>query len=146
MSGFGRQDGFDGSDEPVRRDQNPYIAPPHIRTTGEVPAVTGEVPPPQRPYPYGDPDRIQSGGSDDLGDRWSLGGSVVDRPPPTPPDWMSGVQVPELLVTRDIDRSELARPPRRGFVDVAQRVLGLVLVALLVAIVALVLATSVLGF
>lgn len=146
MSGFGRNDGFDGSDEPVRRDQSPYIAPPHIRTTGEVPAVTGEVPAPQRPYPYGDPADGQNQQPGDPGDRWTLGGSVVDRPPPSPPDWMSGVQVPELLVTRDIDRSELARPQSRGVLELVQRILGLVLVAVLVAIVALVLATSVLGF
>jgi len=61
---------------------------------------------------------------------------------------MSGVQVPELLVTRDLDPSELAAHTRQPspFVETAQRVVGLVLVAVLVAIVALVLASSILGF
>ncbi len=144
MSGQGRDDGLDGTPAPSHRSPDPYIAPPHIRTTGEVPAVTGEVPASQLPDPY----RRRGDGPADPGDPWSLGGSVVDRPAPSPPDWMSGVQVPELLVTRDLDPSELAAGAQASnpFVETAQRLIGLVLVALLVAIVALVLASSILGF
>ncbi len=144
MSGLGRDDGLDGPPAPSHRSPNPYVAPPHIRTTGEVPAVTGEFSASDIPDPY----RNRGDGSSDPGDPWSLGGSVVDRPAPSPPDWMSGVQVPELLVTRDLDPSELAANARESspFVETAQRVVGLVLVAVLVAIVALVLASSILGF
>lgn len=117
-----------------------YNAPPRIRTTGEVPAVTGEVPAEARPQPrppVPPPDR----------DAWSAAGSVVDRPAPTPPDWMSGVQVPELLVTRDIDRSELAEPVEAPtLAQTIQRVVGLVLVAILVAVVVLVVVGSVNGW
>ncbi len=143
MSGQGRDDGLQGTPPPTHRSPNPYVAPPHIRTTGEVPAVTGEVPASELPAPY-----RQRGDGQGQGDPWSLGGSVVDRPAPAPPDWMSGVQVPELLVTRDLDPSELAANAQRSspLVETIQWVVGLVLVAVLVAIVALVLASSILGF
>ncbi len=141
MSGQGRDEGLDGTPAPTHRSPNPYVAPPHIRTTGEVPAVTGELAASEFP------DLYRQRGDDPQGDPWSLGGSVVDRPAPSPPDWMSGVQVPELLVTRDLDPRELAANAQRSStVETAQRVVGLVLVAVLVAIVALVLASSILGF
>ena len=66
---------------------------------------------------------------------------MVDRPAPSPPDWMSGVQIPEFRVTRDLDPGEAAGRDR-SVVDVAQQVVGLVLVAILVAVVVLVLASS----
>lgn len=143
MSGQGRDDGLGGTPVPTHRSPNPYVAPPQIRTTGEVPAVTGEVPASQLPDTF-----EQRPGSGQDGDPWAAGGSVVDRPAPSPPDWMSGVQIPELLVTRDLDPSELAANGRgrSSLIETAQRIVGLVLVAVLVAIVALVLASTVLGF
>ena len=140
MSGRGHQDG-ERSGGRSRRAPDPYIAPPHIRTTGEIPAITGEVPATRLPDPYDD--GTDPSGSDQA---WPPGGSVVDRPPPSPPDWMSGVQVPELLVTRELDPSELARHRRGGFGETAQRVVGVVLVAILVAVVVLVLVSSIPGF
>lgn len=60
---------------------------------------------------------------------------------------MSGVQVPELLVTRDIDRAELSPTEVRSTVgDTVQRLAGLVLVAVLVAVVVLVIIGSVSGW
>ncbi len=116
----------------------PYNAPPRIRVTGEVPAVTGEVPADDGMRGPVHPGRAPTP------DSWSSGGSVVDRPAPSPPDWMSGVQVPELLVTRDLDPSDRGDVRTDGsLAATVQRLAGLVLVAILVAVVVLVLVGSV---
>ncbi|MEM9564730.1 MAG: hypothetical protein AAGA93_19065 [Actinomycetota bacterium] len=101
--------------------------------------MTGEVPADDRIRPP-----VQSPGQGGSVDAWASGGSVVDRPAPSPPDWMSGVQVPELLVTRDLEPSDLVEPATgRSLGATVQRVAGLVLVAILVAVVVLVLVGSV---
>ncbi len=103
--------------------------------------MTGEVPADAKPRPTPTP-----GGPPSDPAAWPPAGSVVDRPPPSPPDWMSGVQVPELLVTRDIDRSELGVDEARPSLgQTVQQILGLVLVAILVAVVVLVLVGSITG-
>ena len=113
--------------------------PPRIRVTGEVPAVTGEVgsngSSEHRPFDQKVPA--------ETADFVPGVGSVVDRPAPNPPDWMSGVQVPELLVTPENDRQEVAGGSGPTAGQVAQRVAGLVLVALLVAVGVLVVVGSV---
>jgi hypothetical protein len=140
-------DDVGGSPDAHRR-RGSYAAPPTIRTTGEVPAVTGElhrtelhrteiVAPGRRPTAADARSR-----ADRVDGR---GGSVVDRPPPSAPDWMSGVQVPELLVTRDVDREDLDPPIQDRLALLVQRILGLVLVALLVAVVVLVAVGSITG-
>lgn len=129
--------------DPSPRGDRSYVPPPNIRTTGELPAVTGEIrridamPPSPQPA---DP-----GSNPIIGLGRAPGGRVVDRPAVSAPDWMSGVDVPELVVTREFG-AEAARPADNRVAELAQRVLGLVLVALLAAVVALVAIGSIFGF
>lgn len=145
------RDDRDPSDE-----RRPHVSPPNIRTTGELPAITGEIDrsawlPPGTPASTPAPGALPPAGApahhhpDARPSDGYRGGSVVDRPPASPPDWMSGVDVPELIVTRDIGQVA-PTPPANRAAEVAQHILALVLVALLVAAVALVAIGSIFGF
>ena len=130
-----------GAGEP--QDPGDPGGPPRIRVTGEVPAVTGE---PASPWPTADDRPFDLSLPAETADIVvPVAGSVVDRPAPPPPDWMSGVQVPELLVTREIDRGEIVPPRGPTLGQAVQRVAGLVLVAVLVAVVVLVVVGSATG-
>lgn len=72
-------------------------------------------------------------------------GSVADHSSTSASDWMSGVEVPQMLVTQVITPGDLEMSRRDRVAGAVQRALGLVLLTLLVAAVVLVIAGSVTG-
>lgn len=132
--------------QPEERGELPHPPPPSIRITGDVPRgglsparSVGATEPLQVPeFRPADPDRDDEPGID----RPASSGSVIDRPAPLPPDWMSGVEVPDLPTTGAADGEWVEAADSRVPGSI-QRGVSLALVIILVVVVALVLLGSV---
>jgi hypothetical protein len=80
-------------------DDRHYVGPPSIRTTGEIPAVTGELPArpvqPEVPTFHEPPSPPEPAEPEGPISARTPGGTVVTFPPTAAPGWVSGILRPD---------------------------------------------------